>query len=98
MADRITETKILGIGIQNNAEEFDPNTGDLVNSTAKVQYIKLPYPKDGLTEQQIKSAVQVGITSRIYIDDRGVEFSTDSSIVTAYTEYQTVTAVDIGVD
>lgn len=91
MADQITESKILGVGIRNN-NNYDPD------DPAKVQYIKIQNPKDTLTEQQIKTAVQTGLTAELYIDDKGVTYSSDSKIVTAYTEYQTVTAVDIGVE
>lgn len=91
MADQITETKILGVGIR-NTNGYDSD------NPAKIQYIKIPNPKDALTEQQIKTAVQVGLTAELYIDNEGQTYSSDSKIVTAYTEYQTVTAVDIGVD
>lgn len=91
MADKYTETKILGIGIRNKNGYDEDNP-------AKTQYIKIPNPKDTLTEQQIKTAVQVGLTAELYIDDKGQTYSSDSKIVTAYTEYQSITAVDIGVE
>lgn len=93
MADTITESKILGIGIKNkNPERYSED------DPATTQYLKIPNPKDTLTEQQIKNAVQTGLNAEIWRDNKEVTFSSDSKIVTAYTEYQTVTAVDIGVD
>ena len=91
MADSITSSSYLYIGIKNT----DGYTED---NPAKMQYIKVPSPKIGLTEEQIKTAVQPGITNQIYVDDKGVTYASDSKIVTAYTDYQTVTVVDIGTD
>lgn len=91
MADKETVTKIVGVGIRNTNGYDEENP-------AKIQYIKVPNPKDNLTEQQIKSAVQTGLTAQIYLDDKGVVYASDSKIVTAYTDFQTVLAVDIGVE
>ena len=91
MADTITTSSYLSIGIKNTNGYDEENP-------AKMQYIKLPNPKVGLTEQQIKTAVQPGIEAQIYIDDKGVVYASDSKIVTAYTDYQTVTSVDIGME
>lgn len=91
MADRETLSKTLAVGIKNT-------NGYTEDNPAKVQYIKIPNPKDVLTEQQIKTAVQTGLTAELYIDDKGVVYASDSKIVTAYTDYQTVLAVDIGMD
>lgn len=91
MADSITTSSNLSIGIRNTNGYDEENP-------AKIQYIKIPNPKAGLTEEQIKTAAQPGITNQIYLDEKGVVYASDSKIVTAYTEYQTVTAVDIGVD
>lgn len=91
MADRIETSSTLSIGIKNTNGYDEENP-------AKIQYIKVPNPKVDLTEEQIKTAAQTGITNRIYIDDKGVVYASDSKIVTAYTEYQTITVVDIGVD
>lgn len=91
MADKETVTKIVGIGIRNT-------NGYTEDAPAKVQYIKVPNPKDNLTEQQIKSAVQTGLNAQLYIDDKGAVYASDSKIVTAYTDFQTVLAVDIGVE
>lgn len=87
MADTITSSSVLAIGINNEAN----------NPEAKTQYIKLPNPKSGLTENQIKTAVQPGLDSSIYLDNNGVPYTTNSSIVTAYVEEQTVQQLDIGV-
>ena len=92
MADSITTSSYLSIGIRNTASQYDEE------NPAKIQYIKLPNPKVGLTEEQIKTAVQPGIEAQLYIDDKGVVYASDSKIVTAYTDYQTVTSVDIGMD
>lgn len=91
MADTITTSSYLSIGIKNTNGYDEENP-------AKMQYIKLPNPKVGLTEQQIKTAVQPGIEAQLYIDDKGVVYASDSKIVTAYTDYQTVTSVDIGME
>ena len=91
MADKIETSSTLSIGIRNTNGYDEENP-------AKIQYIKIPNPKTGLTEEQIKTATQTGITNRIYIDDKGVVYASDSKIVTAYTEYQTITTVDIGME
>ena len=92
MADSITSSSYLYIGIKNTNGYYTED------NPAKMQYIKVPSPKIGITEEQIKTAVQPGITNQIYVDDKGVTYASDSKIVTAYTDYQTVTTVDIGTD
>lgn len=91
MADKITETKILGVSIRNTNGYDDQNP-------ATMQTIKLPNPKDSLTEQQIKAAVQTGLNAELWIDSKGATYASDSKIVTAYTEFQSVRALDIGID
>lgn len=88
MADTITSSAILAIGINNENN----------NPEAKTQYIKLPNPKSSLSEEMIKTAVQAGLTNSIYLDNSGIPYTSESSIVTAYTEYQTIQALDIGVE
>lgn len=92
MADKETITKTLAVGIQNKSSAYDEL------NPAKTQYIKLPNPKDQLTEQQVKSAVQTGLNYELWIDSKGETYSSDSRITTAYTEFQSVRAVDIGVE
>lgn len=88
MADTITSSSIIAIGINNEVN----------NPEAKTQYIKLQNPKSNLTEEQIRAAVQPGLTQSIYLDANGIAYTSESSIVTAYTENQTVQALDIGVE
>lgn len=93
LADKETRTNTLVVGVQNtNAEAYDES------NTAKTQYIRLPNPKTNLTEEQIKNAVQTGLTDEIWLDNKDVVYATDSKITTAYTEHQSILAVDIGVE
>lgn len=91
MADQLTVTKTLSVTIKNTNGYDEDNP-------AKSQYIKIPNPKDGLTESQVKTAIQNGLTSQIYLDSEGAVYSSDSKIVTAYTETSSITTVDIGVE
>lgn len=88
MADSITNSNILGIGIDWYDTEEDK---------AKTAYLKIPNPKNSLTEQEIKSAVGTLLTNRILNDAKGNALETETTIIsTAYTEEQEVIEIDIG--
>lgn len=74
MADSITSSTELSIGL------------DYVNidGNQRTIYLKLPNPKTGLTESQIKTQMTTFINSQIVLDPTGEPFST-TSIGTAYT-------------
>lgn len=86
MADKITTTRTLGIG-------FESKTPD---GGKKNTYLKIPNYKENLTEKAIKTAVAALITSGVILDPYGNEYDSSEAIFTAYTENQTVTALDIG--
>lgn len=87
MADTQTTTLTLNVGI----EYTDPTT-----EKKKTSYIKIPNYKSGLTESQIRAAINPLITNDILRDTYGEPMST-SQVVTAYTEDQEVLEIDIGV-
>ncbi len=91
MADQETITKSLSVAVKNTNNYTEENP-------AKTQYIKIPNPKDNLTEEQVKNAIQTGFNSQLYIDDKGEVYASDSKIITAYTEISSVISVDIGVE
>lgn len=88
MADIVTTTRTLGIGIDwTDAEE----------GKDKTTYLKIANPKNSLTESEIKTAVGTVLTNGILLDAKGGALPTDTSIIsTAYTEDQEVIEVDIG--
>lgn len=86
MADKITQTVILGIGIKYT----DAETGK-----SKTSYIKAPNPRSGITETQIKTAMQNYLTGNIFYDENG-EPLTGATTETAYTERTKITDYDIG--
>lgn len=95
MADKTTETYTLGIGV-----EYVRVTGDNEGKT-KTTYFKLPNPRDGLTEQAIRTVTEPLLTVQgengtpFWTDpDTGAAMS-DAKILTAYTEYQKVTEYDL---
>lgn len=100
MADKITETRILAIGVK-FISEVDPDTGI---AKYKTNYVKLPNPKNNLSAQEIKNATepllvtQEGNTTPFWTDPRTAEAMSDASIATAYTEYTKVTEFDLGLE
>lgn len=88
MADKVTVTNTLSVGIDNPNYE---------KGTLRTTYIKIPNPKMGLSEAQIKTAVSPLLSSAILQDERGFDIST-TAIATAYTETQEVVELDIGVE
>lgn len=97
MADKITETNILGIGVR-YISEVDPDTSI---ATYKTIYFKLNNPKSNLTAQEIKTVteplleVQGGNTTPFWTDPRTNEAMSDASIYTAYTEHKQETEFDL---
>lgn len=81
MADTISTSAELAIGITNSLE--------------KIEYIRVPNPKDSVTEQSIKTALQPFINNRIIIDNGGEAVSSESQITTAYTDHDTVHNIDL---
>lgn len=77
MADSITSSTELAIGL----DYIAPST---TGGVTKTIYLKLPNPKAGLTESQIRTQMTTFINSQIILDPEGEPFST-TSIGTAYT-------------
>lgn len=93
MADKITEEKILAIGL-----EYEGVTSE--GPKTKTAYVKIPNPKTNLTEQQIKNVAMQLISGEgaILRDAEGDDFDTETAIVTAYTESVKKTVIDIGIE
>lgn len=94
MADTVTTTNTLGIGF----EYIDSET-----QKTKTVYLKVPNPKNGLTESQIKTAAANLITGANPIllppeNKSDIPFDTSTGIITAYTETIETTEYDIGVE
>ena len=90
MADTVTTARVLGIGI----DWYDTST-----EKERTTYIKVPNPKNSLTEEQVRTAAGALITNGILLNDNGGSLGTDTTIVsTAYTEDQEVIDIDIGVE
>lgn len=87
MADKVTSTNTLAVGI-----EYDDNT----KSTGKAtKYVKLPNPKSNLSESQIKTVFEPLIVTRTVDDVPQYFFGSNSTgalddynpiVKTAYTE------------
>lgn len=90
MADKITEGTVLAIGLEYESLE---------NKT-KTAYIKIPNPRNGLTEQQIRDTAQQLISGEgaILRDAEGDPYDSATAIVTAYKEYTKTIEYDIGVE
>jgi len=93
LADKVTVTKTLGIGY----EYLDSET-----QKTKTVYLKVPNPKDNLTESQIKTAALNFITGEdpVFLPPENAEgpFETATAIATAYREEIQTTNYDIGVE
>lgn len=95
MADKITETRTLNIGV-----EYVRATGDKAG-TKKTTYFKLTNPKENLTEQEIKNATeslltpQSGNVNPFWTDPDTGEAMSDAKIFTAYTEYERKLDIEI---
>lgn len=91
MADKITEGTILAIGLE---------YADVSADKIKTAYVKVPNPKNNLTEQEIKTVAQQLINGdgAILRDANGAPFDSETAIVTAYREYTKTIEYDIGVE
>lgn len=87
MADTIKSSSVLNIGLEYIYE---------TDKDSRLTYITVPSPRNNLTEQTIKNAVSSFLNSGLIIDANDSVVSA-SAITTAYTQKQTVEAVDIGV-
>ena len=88
MSDKVTTSDILGVGL----EYMDTET-----LKAKTTYLKIPNPKDNLTESQIKTAVTNLISGEnpILLTTQGETFDSATAITTAYRETQEIIEIDI---
>lgn len=85
MADKVTTTKILGIGV-----EYIDDT-----ATKRKAYIKLSNPKTSLTQSQITNAANYYLQN-IITKENDEHFDSDSAVVfTAYRETEKKTELDI---
>lgn len=92
MADKITQGITLAIGF----EWYDIDKGK-----QKIGYMKIPNPRTGLTEQQIKTAAATLLTGEdpILQDDYGhLPSENPLTCVTAYTESTRTIDYDIGIE
>lgn len=95
MADKITEGNSLAIGLT-----YDyTNPDDQVIKTRNT-YIKVPNPRSGLTEQQIRT-----VAAQLIAEDGGIirnaeggTYDSSTAIFTAYTEYEKKIEYDLGLD
>lgn len=91
MADKITEGTILAVGLEYESLE----------NKIKTTYVKVPNPKNDLTEALIKQIFNekiIGGPSPILRDAEGDAFDTDTAVLTAYTEYEKKIEYDLGLD
>lgn len=94
MADKITITNILAVGIR--------YTSDYTTDKKSTIFMKLPNPQSNLTEQQIKNVftplltTQEGQGGAFLTAPTDENFDSSASVHTAYTEYQKVVDIDLG--
>lgn len=90
MADKVTTTKILGVGLEYTKQD---------DGTKKTVYLKLPNPTSNLTESLIKEKVSTLITGTepIFKTPDYHDFDSDTAITTAYTEQVQTVEFDIGI-
>jgi len=89
MAQTTTTTNTLGVGL-----EYNDSTAQRI----KTAYLKIPNPKNNITEQEIRTAVLTLISGEepVLKDTFGNAFDTATAIATAYTETQEVIDIDTG--
>lgn len=98
MADKITETNILAIGVR-YISEYATEAGG--TDKKKTIYLKLNNPRQGLTEQAIRTVAdpllttQEGQEGAFWTDPKGGNFDSSASVFTAYTEYQRIYEYDL---
>jgi len=90
LADSITSSFELSVGL-----EYLTGDGTSSGGTAmRTVYLKIPNPKENLTESEIKTAVGSFINQKIVTDEEGHDFST-TSIATAFTTSEEKINIDI---
>lgn len=67
---------------------------DAVTGRTKTTYLKLPNPKENVTENEIRTAAASVL--KILNDSNGDAYDTATAIATAYTETQEIIDVDTG--
>lgn len=94
MADKVTETNILAIGVR--------YIDDAEAETKKTIYLKLPNPQNNLTEQQIRTVTEPLLQTQpeqagaFWTNPKtGENFESDATVYTAYTEWQRVLEYDL---
>lgn len=91
MADKIKEGTIIAVGVEYTNEE----------DKKKNVYVKIPNPKNNVTEEQIKSIFQeqiIGGATPLFIPPDGGTLDSDTAVFTAYREYTREVEYDIGVE
>lgn len=85
MADKITRTNTLGIGLETA----------LSDGKVRTVYLKMPNPKPNLTKQEIIEALAPIVTEQVLVD---TEEGPIREVTTAYTEWQEINDIDIGIE
>lgn len=95
MADKVTQTKILGVGLEYYHEDTESGKDGM-----KTVYLKIPTARTGLTKEQIDTAILglIGGNTPILKTTYGDPFDTSTAISTAYTESVSKTEIDIGIE
>ena len=86
MADSITNDKYLSMSLEYT---------DVETNKAKSLAIKVPNPKNNITETEIKTAMNTFINQQIILDPYGNAFST-TSLTTASTVNEQKIKLDVG--
>lgn len=86
MADSITSDNYLSMSLEYN---------DTETNKAKSLAIKVPNPKNNITESQIKTAMNTFINQQIILDPFGNAFST-TALTTASTVTEQKIKLDVG--
>lgn len=93
MADIVTNSNILGVGLEYTKTD---------DGNKKTIYLKIPNPRQELTEALIKEKINLiingqGTANPILLTPDGQTFDSSTAIVTAYTETSEKIDFDIGV-
>ncbi len=93
LADIVTNSNILGIGLEYTKTE---------DGSKKTVYLKVPNPRQELTEALIKEKTNLlingqGTANPILLTPDGQKFDSSTAIVTAYTETSEKIEFDIGI-
>ena len=85
MADTVKSSNDLSVGLEYT---------DTDNKT-KTIYLKVPNPRNNITETEIRNAMNTFINAQIVKDPEGQAFST-TSVSTAYTVNEQKISLDVG--